>query len=414
LIREGVIEDIRAAKTAAPPGYLRVDGHDAYVVPGLIDMHTHIYDRKDLVTSLAYGVTSVRNMRGLPMHLRWRQELRRADWLGATLFTSSPILDRPEHSHFMQQAVENPQQARDLVRKFSSAGYDLLKVYNDLEPSVLAAIVDEAANQNIPIAKHGPYDALPDNASNVSMKHLSTMQSAEHVEEIFQSVLKFEYDRDELQHYIDKLKQTSVFFTPTLATFDHLTQLSEGKQDFVDTLPINRFNPFFRALNEHYSIKRWLSASQAQIDWNNTELSYLLEITEALDQHGVPLLVGSDQGTMYMTAGVSTHREMALMQQAGISAATILKSATLNAAKAMHLEQTMGSIAPNKVADLVLVNRDPLEDINHLKQPIAVVKHGQWLDSTTLKLLIEAGEHPSHWYPSLGRLIEDVVTRYFN
>ncbi|RBP53135.1 amidohydrolase family protein [Arenicella xantha] len=413
LIRHGLIEDIRAANSTAPSNYQLIDGKGAFVVPGLIDMHTHIYDRKDLVTSLAYGVTSVRNLRGLPMHLRWREELQSNTWLGANLYTSSPVLDRPEHAHLMQQAVSDPQHARELVRQFHADGYDLLKIYNDIEPDILSAIIDEALIQHMPIAKHGPFGAVPASGKEFNLGDIQSMQSLEHVEEIFQTVLRFNYDTEALQRYIQKLKQTGSFVTPTLATFDHLTQLSAHKQAYVKAQPIHRINPFFRFLNEQFAIQRWLQADQAQIDWNFKERNILFKITQQLAINSVPLLVGSDQGTMYMTAGISTHLEMALMQEAGIDPATILRSATLNAATAMHMEQTTGSVARNKIADLALVTANPLTDITHLTKPMAVVKQGQWLGESALAELIASGAQPSHWYPSFGRFIEDIVTRSY-
>jgi imidazolonepropionase-like amidohydrolase len=410
-VREGRIEAILPAGTPIPETYQRVEGNHHYVVPGLVDMHTHIYDRKDLVITLAYGVTTVRNLRGMPMHLRWRQELADQQWLGARMLTSSPVFDRPELAHALQQAVHSPEHARDLVRHFKTAGYDSLKLYNDLEPAVFDAILDEASKHAIPVVKHGPYAAVATTLPELALEQLTGVQSVEHVEDIFQTVLNFDYDADKLDAYLQQLANTDVYLTPTLATFDHLTQLSVHKEAFVNQLPLDQLNPFFRALNEHFVIERWLTASQKLADWNLRERDLLLKITKRAAELQVKLLVGSDQGTMYMPAGSSTHQEMALMQEAGIDAGQVLQAATINAATALQLSDEFGTVEVGKQADLVLVENNPLLDIAHLRQPTAVVKSGQWLSDDQLLDMIQHSPPPQHWFPSFGRFLEDQLSR---
>lgn len=412
-LRNGRIEAILPAGSTIPPEYQRIEGNDAYVTPGLMDMHTHIYDRKDLVITLAHGVTTVRNLRGMPMHLRWRQELEDQQWLGARMLTSSPVFDRPEFADALQQAVHSPDQARDLVRHFKTKGYDSLKLYNDLDPAVLDAILDEAAQRAIPVVKHGPYAAVSDTLSALKLEKLNGIQSVEHVEDIFQTVLNFKFEVEKLDAYLRQLANTDVYLTPTLATFDHLTQLSVHKDAFVNQLPLDQLNPFFRALNEHFVIERWLTASQKLADWNLSERDLLLKITKRAADLQVKLLVGSDQGTMYMPAGSSTLHEMALMQEAGIHAGQVLQAATINAASALKLSHELGAVDVGMQADLVLVAKNPLLDIAHLRQPVAVVKSGQWLDSAQLLALVRTSPPPQHWFPSFGRFLEDQLSRAF-
>jgi len=94
-IRNGIIERIGFAGAAVSDDYRRIDAMGAYLMPGLFDMHVHAMDRKNLVLSLAYGVTSVRNMGGYPMHLRWKRELAEGHWLGSNLFSADASGSRP-------------------------------------------------------------------------------------------------------------------------------------------------------------------------------------------------------------------------------------------------------------------------------------------------------------------------------
>jgi hypothetical protein len=413
MIANGKIVGINANGSEAPAEFVAIDGQDRYVVPGLIDMHTHIYDRKDLVSSLAYGVTSLRNMRGMPMHLQFKSELQNNLWLGASIYTSSPILDNSKADLF-QHALHSPDQAAFAVKRYKEAGYDLLKVYNDLPKSILDAIIHEAEKQSMPIAKHGPYGAISNGKPDMTV--LSKFQSVEHVEEIYQTLLKFDLPDSqltlELDLYLNQIKNSGSFLTPTLATFDHLTELSIQKNNLVDNIELDRISPFYRFILTHLSVQRWIDASPRQIEWNIAERETLFRITKRADQLGVPLLVGSDQGTMYLLAGQSTHKEMQLMQMAGISPETILRSATLNAAKALQLDQHLGSVSVGKTADLLLLSNNPLDDIIHLAQPTAIIKQGQLIDSSAIEALKDSGNKPSGWLVGIGYLADSILTRY--
>ena len=118
------------------------------------------------------------------------------------------------------------------------------------------------------------------------------------------------------------------------------------------------------------------------------------------------MLVGSDAGTLFMTAGLSTHREMQLMQLAGVSPLTILRGATQGAAKALGNSDSYGTVSPGKWADLVISRANPLEDIAHLERPVAVVKHGQWLGRREIDAIVESADHPSGWLAGVAMLLE--------
>lgn len=406
LIEQGKVS--RISENHPGDGLTEIDINGAFVAPGLVDMHVHVHDRKDLVTNLAYGVTAVRNLRGFPAHLRWRQELRDQDWLGATLFVSSPVLDGPKYAHALQQVVDSPDHARLLVNRYQQSGYDLLKVYGYLAPDVYEAVMDEAAHIGMPVAKHGPYSPTEE-----PFKWLETVQSLEHVEDIFQGPLNHQFDTDALKDYVEKIRLIRPYITPTLATFDHLTQLSTDKQAFVERIPLQQLNPFFKWLYGMASVERWLQASSENADWNTQELDFLKQIARSLSDNDVPLLIGSDAGTMYMTAGISTHIEMQLMQDAGISDEKIIRYATLNAARAMQLDHEYGAVEPGRWADFIITAENPLHNIRTLQKPLSVVKRGQFIDRKSLDKLLELADSPAGFYIGMGILLEDIVTRWW-
>jgi imidazolonepropionase-like amidohydrolase len=389
LIANGRIAQIRAAGTPAAGSEHVIDGHGAWVTPGLFDLHVHIHDRKYLGLYLAHGVTTVRNMRGFAAHLRWKQELQAGEWLGSNLVTSSPVLDGEKYAHALQQVVTDPEHARALVRRYQQDGYDLIKAYGYLDAPVFEAVVSEARQLGFPVAKHGPNPV-----EGLALESNRGMQSLEHVEDILQGPLQFNFEAEALDAWLAELKQIDPVVVPTLATYEHLTQLSEHKQAFIDGLAMDTLNPLYRALLGEFAVKRWLQADAGQAEWNRKVLDYLMHIVQRLDEEGVTLALGSDGGTMYIHA-------------------TVLRTATINAARTLGIADDYGSIEAGKVADLVLVGGNPLEDLGVLEQPQAVIKAGQWLSEEDLQALKTSGANPSSFYVTLGRLLEDVLGRKF-
>lgn len=405
VIQQGTITAINTTNVAVAGKACIIDGNGAYVTPGLFDMHVHLYDRKYLMLNLAYGVTSVRNLNGKKMHLRWKQELQNEEWLGSNMVVSSPIL-AGEGTHALNQQVLSPQEGREQVRKAQSNGYDLIKVYGYLTAEIFEAIIDEAKSVNIAVAKHGPHPAKGNDWSN-----LAGIQSLEHVEDIFQGPLNYQFDHEKLQLIAKKLKALNVAIVPTLETFNHLTRLSNDKEIFINTLALDYINPLHFDIESHFSVSRWLQDNEQQSAYHVKKLQFLLAIVTELHANQVKLLVGSDAGTMYTLPGIATHNEMQWLKQSGLSNFEVLKAATINAAQTLAIDHLYGSVSVGKVADLILVTNNPLDNIGYLKKPFAVIKNGQWLDESALETLKTSAKDNDNYFWSVINLFEDLLTR---
>jgi imidazolonepropionase-like amidohydrolase len=405
LIRNGIIERIEPAGVAVGDEYRHVDAEGAYLMPGLFDMHVHAMDRKNLVLSLAYGVTSVRNMGGYPMHLRWRQELAEGQWLGSNLFSATPTMNGRKNANPLgQKIVTEPDKARELVRRYHSQGWDFVKAYARLDVPVYEAIIDEAGRLEFPVAGHVPYSVVE--ADYGLAKPMATL---EHTEDIFQGPLEYQYDDDAVKAIARQLKDMNATVTPTLMIFDHLTRLARDKQAFLDELPLEYLNPMMKRFVDATAGERWLGAGeklQASLEKRN---SYFQYITLVLHETGVNLVLGTDWGAIYAIPGSSTHDEIALLQEAGLPAEAVLKMATINAARVLRVEDRLGSIVEGKTADLILVAYNPMTDPKYLRQPLAVVKNGQWLDKNDLDRLKETASNPSSTYITMGRVLEFLI-----
>jgi imidazolonepropionase-like amidohydrolase len=405
LIRDGVIEAIRPAGEEFGDDYALIDANGAYLVPGLFDMHVHAFDRKYLALTLAYGVTSVRNMGGYPMHLRWKQQLLDGEWLGSTLYAGTPIMNGKKNSNpLAHKVVSDPDTARREVREFHAEGWDFVKVYTRLSVPVYEAIIDEAQRLDMPVAGHVPY-AIVETDYALS----EPMLTLEHTEEIFQGPLGYAFDEEAVSSIARRLREMNATVTPTLMIFDHLTQLARDKQGFVDTLDLQYLNPFMKYFESKTSVTRWLTASDNTRDAMTERNNFFQYITKELHENGVNLVLGSDSGIMYAVPGISTHDEIALLKKAGLPNASIIRMATLNAAEVLGVADRFGSIEEGKIADLVLTAGNPLQDLDSLRAPSAVIKNGQWLGTEELQQLKDSAKNPSNAYFTFGRLLEFVT-----
>jgi imidazolonepropionase-like amidohydrolase len=382
LILNGKIAAIKPAETLiVEENYTRHDGKGSYVTPGLIDMHVHAFDPAAFMIALSHGVTHLRLMNGVKDHIIWRKELEEGGRIGSTITVSSPTISGFKNAH-MHYSVQTPADAITAVAKSKQQGYDLIKAYGNLTGPVFKALLSEAKNQHIPVAKHGPHPV-----ADMEWNELLGLQSVEHVEDIYQGPLNYQHDQKKLDEIIGKLKVLNIPITPTLNIYWQLTQISEQKQAYIDTLPTDSISPIIALEQKHHQVKRWINSSESMVNHNKNTFAFLQEITRQLYQANIPLLIGTDSGELLSPHGLATHTEMALMQQAGLPAIAVLRAATMNAAKALGKESQIGQVALGYNADLILSEQNPIEHLETLQQPAAVVKHGRVLPSTELQQL---------------------------
>lgn len=235
------------------------------------------------------------------------------------------------------------------------------------------------------------------------------MITLEHTEDIFQGPLEYQYDDDAVMAIALQLKEMNATVTPTLTIFDHLTRLASDKQTFLDELPLEYLNPMMKRFVGATAGARWLGTGEKLQESLEKRNSYFQYITLVLHETGVNFVLGTDWRAIYAIPGSSTHDEIALLQEAGIPAEAVLKMATINAARVLRVEDRLGSISEGKTADLMLVAHKPMTDPKYLRQPLAVVKAGQWLDTNDLDRLKETASNPSSTYLTMGRVLEFLI-----
>ncbi len=400
LVRQGRIQEVgSSARLSAPPDAARIDARGCTLLPGLCDMHVHLqpsgvdpeagvpdeasaWARAEayLQRMLEAGLTTVRNMGGTPFHLRVRDAVNAGRIAGPRIFTAGPILETrftfPGLAAF-GQLVRTAEEARAAVREHARAGYDFIKVYNDLDADIYDAIVATARELGLPVAGHvsyakGLFGALA--ARQDSIEHFRSYDFALDVREPagrerFVGWLHTTPAR--MRELAERTAEAQTWNVPTLV-------IEEALARSVAT-----------ASGEAPPGEPWLEATTPESDLSSlfapTALDAIarglplrLELVAEMDRSGARLLAGSDCPGCGLVPGRSLHRELQLMVQAGLSPLRALRTASSDAAEYLRLRGEQGQVVAGQRADLLLVDGDATRNIAALSRVRGVVAAGRW------------------------------------
>ena len=412
LVRDGRIVAVGPSRTVAVPAATRrIDGRGKYLIPGLADMHAHLYADEsapdsvapyELGVFLANGVTAARLMIGTPAQLALRREVEAGRVLGPQLWSASPQLTgRPTTN---ARVVTTAEDARAAVAEVVAAGYDFVKLTTFITLPVYDAIVDEASRRGIRVVGH--VDAQVGLA-----RAFEAGQQIEHLDNYLESVLAdtapmkgsvsdrgvFQPKNWESLDYVDDAKvariagataRANVWSTPTLTMFKTAfgIRLSDeeirGRPDFA-VMP-----PAFRAMYLRGRDRYWANAPSEErrrrwVDIRN-------RLVKAIHDSGGRIMAGSDTPEWLLTYGWTLHRELESLVAAGLSPYEALVAGTRNPAEYLRASADWGTIEPGKRADLVLLSANPLADIRNTTRIEGVSIGGRWLDAGERARLIDA------------------------
>ncbi|HLO97198.1 MAG TPA: amidohydrolase family protein [Fimbriimonas sp.] len=399
---------------AAAPDVRLIDGSGKFLIPGLWDMHTHLSDGKSLGLFTANGVTGIRVMFGATYQLSLRKDVQNGKILGPTMVLGSPIVDGPKPIWPGSIAVSNAEQARVAVRKIKQDGYDFVKVYSLLSREAYFAIADECKKEKIPFAGHVPHSVgllEAQKAGQISAEHVmgNLVECSTHADEFRQKFDQVvgegmaktsEMSRAAAAEIIDSfsaekekalvkgLKGGALWQCPTLVVLRNVAYMNDGR---FGSDPRNKYvNPF--VLNGWDPAKDFRLKNRTAVDWERAQKSYLatFQFTKKLVEGGANVLAGTDCLNPFVYPGFSLHDELDLLVKVGMSPTQALASATVNPARFLGLSKTHGRIEIGKVADLVLLTANPLEDIRNTTKIDMVVNSGKVFDRSELdKVLAE-------------------------
>jgi imidazolonepropionase-like amidohydrolase len=413
-----------AKKVHAPKGAQVVNARGLYVIPGLWDMHVHVWETdRTFPLFIANGVLGVRNMGGhLDELKRWRAQVVSGELLGPRMVISGPLVDglnpaHPDHA----VVVHDPAEGRAIVDSLKQSGVDFIKVFDNLTPDEYYAIAEESKKAGLPFAGHLPHGVWASDASTagqLSIEHLlgSLEESSRNFDQIVHlndspppnpaekavrslALLRLEvdgYDPERLKNLADLFVKNGTWQVPTLVAGRTMPFLNDestvhdprlayiGRQDRKEWNELRdrhiRDNP-----PEFWTLRR--AAYQEE-----------LAITREYHREGVSILGGTDAGgPPFVIPGFDLHSELAALVAAGFTPMEALQSVTLYAAQFLGRADELGTVANGKAADFVLLDANPLDDIHNTQKIRAVVVQGKYLDRAALDaLLARAKESAIH------------------
>ena len=400
-----------AAKFQSPKNARVIDAAGQYLIPGLWDMHVHsafgdwFPGGRDIILPLfiANGVTGVRDMGGdAPVLFEWRKQITDGKIVGPRMVISGPMLDGYLPSGKLRfpssVAITTPGSAVAAVDSLKTQGVDFIKVQSVISHDAYLAAAAEAHNQGLPIVGHVP--------DKVRIKEVveAGQKSIEHLMGIFEGCST---EEDKFIKGEGSLKL--LLTTQNEQRCNSLTKLLAQNQIWqVPTLAWQRGGTFLDQRDlKHQPLDKYVPAYWRDVTWRRFTDEMMpdllrdplamrqeyftrnLQMVGALHHAGVPFMAGTDTAPgVYIMPGFSLHDELANFVEAGFTPMESLQTATSNPAKFLEMEANFGSVEPGKVADLVLLRANPLEDIRNTQKINVVIAQGRLFDRAALDQIL--------------------------
>lgn len=383
-----VVPDAEAKPT---PAQDVMDAKGKMLLPGLWDMHVHLGEWDDGLLHLAAGVTTVRDMANDIDHLReLRTKFDSGALAGPHILMAGFIDGRGPYQGPTKVLADTPEEAKAYVERYKSLGYEQIKIYSSVKPELVPVIAAEAHRLGLRVSGHVPafmtmqqaveqgydevqhanfwflnflFDTVPDTRTPARFTAV-----AEHAAEL-------DLNSERVRAFVQFLKEHHTVLDPTVGVFEEMFVarpgvMSPGMAAVASRLPAQIRRGF---LNVGLPVpsgmeKRYLDSYKA-----------MLRMLKLLYDSGVPIIAGTDA-----IAGFALHRELEEYVAAGIPANKVLQLATLGSARVMKHDRETGSIAPDKIADLILVDGDPAARISDIRRVVVVIKDGTVYDAGTL------------------------------
>jgi imidazolonepropionase-like amidohydrolase len=404
-----------AAKVQPPKNARVIDATGQYLIPGLWDMHVHsafgdwFPGGRDIILPLyvANGVTGVRDMGGdVPVLFAWRKEISNGHIIGPRMIVSGPMLDGylPDGKLRFPSSipVTTAAQAIAAVDSLKKQGVDFIKVQSEISRDAYVAAAAEAHKQGLPIVGHVP--------DKVRMKEVvqAGQMSVEHLMGIFEGcstaedkfiqgqgnlkLLLSTQDQQRCDALIKLLAQHQTWQVPTLAW--------QRGGEFLDQpdpkrAPLDKYVPaYWRDVTwRRFTDEMMPDLLKDPLALRKEYFAHNLQITGAMHHAGVPFLAGTDSAPgVYIMPGFSLHDELANFVEAGFTPMESLQTATSNPARFLGMQASLGSVESGKLADLLLLTANPIDDIRNTRKISAVLARGRLLDRAALDQILRQVE----------------------
>lgn len=389
------------SKIKNPKNALVIDARGKFLIPGLWDMHAHVNDLGEagLGLFIANGVTSIREMGGgdFTQLKMWREKIENGSIVGPRIKVSGPILESTRFVQMLERfegksfagkrvGVASEAEVAKAVDSIKSLGVDFLKIRTNATPATYLAIAAEAKRVGLPLVGHAP------NGVGLLAVSDAGQKSVEHG-----LVFLNNYTDAEWKEIGARFVKNGTHSVPTLIAGKGFRHMPDKDVLAIIDDGENKIDP-----RRKYVPKAMLEDWRKAIDMKKLESPPIdWEAVKARNEHGfrlmresgVTMMAGSDIGGPLVFPGFSLHDELELLvKEIGMTPMQALQSATRNPAEFFGLGDSLGAIEKGKIADLILLDADPLETIGNTRKVTAVVVRGKLLGKVEIQRILSAVE----------------------
>jgi len=396
-----------ASTVRVPPGARVIQGRGRFLIPGLWDMHVHTVSpsgRSMLALYIANGVTGVRDMAGEWTTLQaWRREIAAGTLVGPRIVASGPYLEG--HDNIIPHIeVRTADDARRAVDSLSAMGVDFVKVHSAVPRDAFFAAMREAKERRLAVAGHlspGVTVVEASDSGQRSLEHLlgfvNFCTAAESVafagvDPLRRIVFGSCRTTDQTAVYAH-LARNATWVTPTLTASYEFAMLPKT------AVPADSLARFISDSLRGFLTRIFDPPPQLPADGDvlgRRLYAKRLETVGALYRAGVPMLAGTDAPMRNSPPGFGLHEELLDLVRAGLPPLAALRAATYEPARYFEALDSLGTVVPGKLADLVLLDADPLVDIRNTRRIAAVFTRGRVYDRAALDQLLAGAERAAH------------------
>ena len=400
-----------------PSGASIRDLQGKWILPGFVEMHAHLpaaaYQQQVLCTYLAHGVTTLMNpaaSRQTGIKPKW--ELSSGYLIGPRMFTAGRALNGSSFLNGQSWVVcmDTEAEIQAEVEQQATMGVDFIKVFAHLDPKLMSAAIKEAHLHELKVIGHlgrtswkeaidlgidiivhsaliGPTWELVPESERGLFREISIFPPTTGFDAFDASLYKIWCDLVDLydspfQSLMIALVENNVVVDPNLVVFETFIWGDDEKTQ-------ERLEP---DVAPNHLARKWCGTSHPfTTTWDEEDFKQVkatwplfLEMISLFHKNGVFLTAGSDLGTPWITPGVAFHRELHLLSESGISNLDVLSIATRNGAQALGIHSETGTIEEGKLADLVILSSDPIEDISNTRKIESVYMNGKMYDPVLL------------------------------
>jgi len=391
--------------TPVPDDAVVVDGTDRFLMPGLAEMHGHVpgissagLDRV-LHLYVANGITTVRGMLGQPSHLELRSALQKGEMLGPRLYTSGPSLNG--------RSVTSAARATSMVEQQHAAGYDFLKIHPGLTREEFDAMAATANRLGIRFAGHVPEDV------GIERALVAGIATIDHLDGYMESLLRpneapsgglsgffgvfiaDQADESKIADIVAATVEAGVWNVPTDSLFRHATSSESDPDDMVDW-PEMKYMPADTIARWHRAKRDLLEDANYHPDTAARAVALRQQLILELHRSGAGLLLGSDSPQIFNVPGFAIHHELEYLVDAGLTPYEALETGTTKPAEFFGRCGDFGVVETGAVADLILLNANPFDDITNTRRIHGVMVRGRWLPRSELDGLLNSLARTNH------------------